>query len=110
MGCHHAAIRLEKMYPENKNTSPLQTVEYILMISIISSARSALPLNNHTRVLQNNKKCDQKHLMASALDVFVSLENKGFNTLTLFAFFNGINSNSPFNIPLCGMIIAECGN
>lgn len=81
----HRASRSGKTHPEDKATRPLHTAEHNFMISIISLARSAVSLNNHVRVLQNNKKCEQKwsilqHLKASALDAFVSVEDEDFDT------------------------------
>lgn len=80
----HRANRSGKIHPEDKATRPLHTAEHSLMSPIISLARSTLSLNNYIRVLQNNKKCEQKqsilqHLKASALDAFVSVENEDFD-------------------------------
>lgn len=72
MECSHRAARLENIYPEDKNASPLQTAEYTLMISMILSPRSALSLNNHEcyRMNKNVTRDLLYYLKASAMDVF----------------------------------------
>lgn len=54
----HGAIRLEKLYPEDKKnpTRPLQTAEYTLKLSMISLAMSAVSLNNHVKNVTEQHK------------------------------------------------------